>query len=66
MMEVEDVDGEKRAYFWVNAHPEMRHEGRNIQEGQEDEEDEVALDLDWVETTSFVTRHELGLYTRES
>jgi hypothetical protein len=49
MMEVEDVDGEKCAYFWVNSHSEMRHEGRDEQERQEDEEDEGALDLDWVD-----------------
>jgi hypothetical protein len=65
LMVVEVVDGAKHAYFLVHAQSEMRHGGWNDQEDEAGEGDQEDIIEDWVETESFITRHELGLYGRE-
>jgi hypothetical protein len=59
MTEIEDDVRGNRAHFWVNAHAEMRHEPHEGPEGNGD------LEIGRIETASFVTRHELGLYSRK-
>jgi hypothetical protein len=56
MLEIEDDVRGDRAHFWVNVHAAIR---RAREEGQGD------IQAEAVETVSFVTRHELGLYKCE-